>query len=121
MKTLFWLAIAVVMGFPPRLTVVPESGSTVSDIVEIRVTSSEPLKRVDFLLDGNLMGSDTSTPYTWTWDTLSASEGEHVLTVRVLDMNDRMMSTEVRYVVDNGLSRGGAFYLEASRKHLAES
>jgi tetratricopeptide (TPR) repeat protein len=120
MKTLFWLAIAIVMGFPPRLTVVPEAGSTVSDIVEIRVTSSEPLKRVDFLLDGNLVGSDTSTPYTWTWDTLSVSEGEHVLTLRVLDMNDRTMSTEVRYVVDNGLSRGGAFYLEASRQHVAE-
>ncbi|MCL6475766.1 MAG: hypothetical protein K6U75_12025 [Firmicutes bacterium] len=120
MKMLFWLAIAIVMGFPPRLTVVPEAGSKVSDIVEIRVTSSEPLKRVDFLLDGNLMGSDTSTPYTWTWDTLSVSEGEHVLTVRVLDMSDRMMTTEVRYVVDNGLSRGGAFYLEASREHLAE-
>ncbi len=120
MKTLWWLTIAVVMGFPPRLTVVPEAGSRVSDIVEIRVTSSEPLKRVDFLLDGNPVGSDTSTPYTWTWDTLSVSEGEHVLTLRVLDMNDRTMSTEVRYVVDNGLSRGGTFYLEASRKHLAE-
>jgi len=35
-------------------------------------------------------------------------------------MNDRTMSTEVRYVVDNGLSRGGAFYLEASRQHVAE-
>lgn len=119
MRMLWWLTIAVVLGFPPRLTVVPEAGSTVSDVVEIRVTSSEPLKRVDFLLDGNLVGSDTSTPYTWTWDTLSAQEGEHVLTLRVIDMNDRTASTEVRYVVDNGLSRGGAFYLEASREHLA--
>lgn len=119
MRTLLWLAIAVWIGYPPRLTVVPETGSKVSDIVEVRVTSSEPLKRVDFLLDGNLVGSDTSTPYTWTWDTLTVEEGEHVLTLRVLDINDRTLSTEVRYVVDNGLSRGGAFYLEASREHLA--
>jgi tetratricopeptide (TPR) repeat protein len=119
MRTLWWLTVAVVLGFPPRLTVVPETGSTVSDIVEVRVTSNEPLRRVDFLLDGNLVGSDTTTPYTWQWDTLSVAEGEHVLTLRVVDWNDRVASTEVRYQVDNSLSRGGAFYLEASREHLA--
>ncbi|GIV18503.1 MAG: hypothetical protein KatS3mg023_0254 [Armatimonadota bacterium] len=119
MRTLWWLTIAVVLGFPPRLTVVPEAGSTVSDIVEVRVTSNEPLKRVEFVLDGNLVGTDTTTPYTWQWDTLSVAEGEHVLTLRVVDWNDRVVSTEVRYQVDNGLSRGGAFYLEASREHLA--
>ena len=118
MKTLLWLVIAVWVGYPPRLTVVPETGSKVSDIVEIRVTSSEPLKRVEFLLDGEPVGSDTSTPYTWTWDTLTAEEGEHVLTLRVLDINDRMMSTEIRYVVDNGLSRGGTFYMEEAREQV---
>lgn len=120
MKALVWIAVAsVIWWYPPRLTVIPEAGSVVSDIVEVRVTSNEPLKRVEFLLDGNPVGSDTTTPYTWTWDTLSVTEGEHVLTLRVTDWNDRVASTEVRYRVDNGLSRGGAFYLEQVRQYLS--
>lgn len=119
MKGFLWMAVASLLWYPPRLTVVPEPGSTVSDVVEVRVTASEPLKRVEFLLDGNLMGSDTSTPYTWTWDTLLVAEGEHVLTLRAVDMNDRVATTDVRYVVDNGLSRGGSFYLSAAREQLS--
>lgn len=119
MRPLLWMALASLVWYPPRLTVTPQAGSTVSDVVEIRVTASEPLKRLEFLLDGTLVGSDTSTPYTWTWDTLSVEEGEHTLTLRAIDMNDRVASTEVRYVVDNGLSRGGQFYLESARQQIA--
>lgn len=119
MKGFLWVALAVLAWYPPRLTITPEAGSTVSDVVEVRVTASEPLKRVEFLLDGNPVGSDTSTPYTWTWDTLSVAEGEHVVTVRAIDMNDRTASTDVRYVVDNGLSRGGAFYLNTAREQMS--
>lgn len=120
MKLLLWFAIASAVWYPPRLTITPQPNSTLSDVVEVRVTSSEPLKRVEFVLDGSVVGSDTSTPYTWTWDTLSLAEGEHVLTVRAISMDDRVVSTDVRYVVDNGLSRGGAHYLDEARRHLAE-
>lgn len=120
MKALAWITVAsMICWYPPRLTVTPETGSTVSDVVEVRVTSNEPLKRVEFLLDGKPVGSDTTTPYTWEWDTLSVAEGEHVLTLRVTDWNDRVASTEVRYKVDNGLSRGGAYYLEQARQYLS--
>lgn len=120
MKALVSVALlAVWMAYPPRLTIVPEAGSVLSDVVEIRVTASEPLKRVEFLLNGQLVGSDTSTPYTWTWDTLLVPEGEHTITVRVVDWNDRTASTEVRYRVDNGLSRGGEFYLQQAQEHLS--
>ncbi|GIV15620.1 MAG: hypothetical protein KatS3mg022_1055 [Armatimonadota bacterium] len=120
MKMLTWIAMASLMWwYPPRLTVTPETGNTVSDVVEVRVTSNEPLKRVEFLLDGKMVSSDTTTPYTWEWDTLSVAEGEHVLTLRVTDWNDRVASTEVRYKVDNGLSRGGAFYLQQAQQHLS--
>jgi len=118
MKTLLWLVVIGAVWYPPRLTIVPQAGSTLSDVVEIRVTSSEPLRQVEFLLDGKVMGSDTSTPYTWTWDTLSVAEGEHLLTVRATDMNGRVVTTDVRYRVDNGLSRGGAFYLQTAQQHL---
>ncbi|MCS6829138.1 MAG: Ig-like domain-containing protein [Armatimonadota bacterium] len=120
MKLLVWMTlVSVAWWYPPRLTITPEPGSTVSDVVEVRVTSNQPLKRVEFLLDGTLVGSDTTTPYTWTWDTLSVAEGEHVLTLRAIDWNDRMASTDVRYRVDNGLSRGGAYYLDQARQHLS--
>lgn len=119
MRLLAWVLLASIAWYPPRLTITPETGSTVSDVVEVRVTSNEPLKRVEFFLDGNLVGTDATTPYTWEWDTLSVDEGEHLLTLRVIDWNNRVASTEVRYRVDNGLSRGGAYYLEQARQHLS--
>ncbi len=119
MKLLMWIVAVSALWYPPRLTVTPPPDSTVSDEVEIRVTSSEPLKRVEFLLDGSVVATDTSTPYTWVWDTLSVNEGEHVLTVRAIDLNDRVASTDVRYIVDNGLARGGAFYKDSVREHLS--
>ncbi|MCS6950513.1 MAG: Ig-like domain-containing protein [bacterium] len=119
MKTLLWIVAFVLATYPPRLTVVPQEGSVLSDIVEVRVTSNEPLRRVEFLLDGQVVGSDTSTPYTWTWDTLSVSDGEHTLTIRATDWNNRVASTDVRYRVDNQLSRGGEFHLQQAQQHLS--
>lgn len=119
MKVFVWIAVASLVWYPPRLTITPQPGSKLSDVVEVRVTASEPLKRVEFLLDGRLVGTDTSTPYTWTWDTLSSEDGEQVLTLRAVDASDRVAAVEVRYTIDNELSRGGTFYLNTTREHLA--
>lgn len=120
MKTLAWILLMGVLLYPPRLTIVPAGGSIVSDVVEVRVTADQPLQRAEFLLDGKLVGSDTSTPYTWLFDTLSVSEGEHVLTIRITDQQGRVASVDVTYRVDNALSRGGTFYLEEAQRHLSD-
>jgi VWFA-related protein len=61
---------------------------------QLRVTAGTPLtvtaaveafgdvERVDFLLDGQLMGSDSTPPYTYAFNSKSSPVGEHLVTVR---------------------------------------
>ena len=57
---------------------------------------------VEFYADGNLLGSDDSTPYTWTWN--GASLGDHTLTARAYDSaGNSATSTAVIIHVTNNL------------------
>jgi RHS repeat-associated protein len=64
-----------------------QSGSTWS----ATATASDDIgvSRVDFLVDGNLVASDTSSPYTQTFDTLNPAnpvyDGSHILTAQAFD------------------------------------
>jgi hypothetical protein len=42
---------------------------------------------VEFLLDGQQIGADTTSPYTFSWTPTTAQIGQHVLTARVTDTN----------------------------------
>lgn len=42
---------------------------------------------VEFLLDGQQIGADTTAPYTFSWTPTTAQIGQHVLTARVTDTN----------------------------------
>ena len=50
--------------------------------VTATVEAFGPVERVDFLLDGQLMGSDSTPPYTYAFNSRSASVGEHLVSVR---------------------------------------
>ncbi len=62
--------------------------------IQPRVTAGTPLtvtatveafadvERVDFLLDGQLMGSDSTAPYTYAFNSKASPVGEHLVTVR---------------------------------------
>ena len=41
--------------------------------------------RVDFLVDGAVVGSATSSPYTFTWNSASVSDGAHTVQARAVD------------------------------------
>jgi hypothetical protein len=58
---------------------------------------------VQFLLDGNLLGTeDTTSPYSVSWDTTSATNGPHTLTARARDAAGNMAtSTSVTVNVAN--------------------
>ena len=53
-------------------------GSTMT--IKARVTGETP-SRVDFILDGNLLGSDTDEPYQYEWNTSTSTHGQHTLIV----------------------------------------
>jgi chitodextrinase len=65
----------------------PASGATVSGTLTINASASDSagVSKVEFYVDGALQGTDTSAPYTSSWDTSAAGSGPHWLFARAYD------------------------------------
>jgi hypothetical protein len=86
----------------------PGAGQTVSGTVEMRAAASddEGVARVELLIDGVARHVDTSSPYSFTWDTRRFINGMHTLEAVATDTDgNRSLSGERTVTVDN---RGGA-------------
>jgi hypothetical protein len=75
---------------PPAVAMTaPPAGATVSGTsVAVAANASDNIgvSRVQFLLDGNPLGSPvTSAPYSTTWDTTAVGNGAHSLSARATD------------------------------------
>lgn len=57
----------------------PAGGATVSGSVALSATASDPsgVAGVQFQVDGATVGSSTTAPYTYTWDSTSLPDGAH--------------------------------------------
>jgi hypothetical protein len=90
---------------PPSVSLTaPTSGARISKTVTLSANASDAsgVRKVEFLLDGTEIGSDTSAPYSYSWNTLTAAEGSHVLSARATDIYGNIaMSTGVEVTVDN--------------------
>ena len=70
------------------------------------MTASAPddvgVTKVEFYLDGVLKATDTSAPYVWAWNSLTATNGTHTLTSRAYDAAGNLgTSTAVNITVSN--------------------
>ena len=90
---------------PPSVSLTaPASGARISKTVTLtaNATDASGVSRVEFLLDGTVLGNDGSAPYSYSWNTLTAAEGSHVLSVRATDSyGNTATSTVVEVTVDN--------------------
>jgi poly(hydroxyalkanoate) depolymerase family esterase len=97
-------------GTAPSVTLTaPADGSMVSGTVNLAATASDDIgiARVEFLRDGTLLGSDTTSPYAYAWDSRTTSDGAHVLQARAVDLVDNVgTSSQVRVTVQNGTGGG---------------
>ncbi|MGH2797257.1 MAG: LamG-like jellyroll fold domain-containing protein, partial [Thermoleophilaceae bacterium] len=91
---------------PTVAVTAPADGATVAGEVAVvaEATDDDDVASVRFHLDGADLGAkDTGAPYEITWDTLSAANGEHVLTAVARDVAGNAASSEpVTVTVDNG-------------------
>ncbi len=92
---------------PPTVAITaPLSGIGVSGIVDIAAAAADNVgvARVEFLIDGALLGSDASAPYAFAWDTASASNGVRALRARAFDAaGNWATSSEVQVTVSGGI------------------
>jgi hypothetical protein len=105
--TMLSLTGAGVSSSQPSVSIsTPASGATVSGTVSVTASASATagVSSVQFQLDGaNVGAADTTSPYTYSWDTTKSTNGSHSLAAVVTDQaNSKVTSSSVTVTVKNG-------------------
>ena len=85
------ITVSVVDQTAPTTSITaPTSGSVLRGTVSITATATDNsggtgISRVEFYVDSTLVNTDTSSPYSYSWNTATASNAAHSLTVRAYD------------------------------------
>ncbi|MFH1006038.1 MAG: Ig-like domain-containing protein, partial [Candidatus Latescibacterota bacterium] len=68
----------------------PSGGTILGGAVQVQATASDNVgvTRVTLYVDGAELSTDTASPYAWTWDTSTFSNGAHTLTASVWDAEE---------------------------------
>jgi hypothetical protein len=88
----------------------PGSGQTVSGTVSLQASASDNVgvTLVEFLINGTVVGSDTTAPYAASWDSTKVANGTATVTARASDAaGNKATSAPVSITVANTASGGG--------------
>jgi thermitase len=89
---------------PPTASFIsPTAGATVSGTVtvEVLVNDNVGVTSLSLNVDGASLGTDTSSPYSFQWDTKAATNGAHTLTATASDAAGNTSSTSITVTVGN--------------------
>lgn len=93
---------------PPAVSLTaPAENATVSGVVNITATATDEVgvTKVDFYDNSTLISSDSSNPYSASWDTTKVPGGDHLLTVKAYDAAGNVASDTNTVTVQNGDSQ----------------
>jgi Bacterial Ig domain/PASTA domain len=100
-----WTFTAPAAPTPPTVSLTqPRDGDYVHGDVVLAASASDPdgIERVEFLVNGAVAGSDETEPYTFLWDSTTATDGPATVVARALDFSSAAASSAARsVVVDN--------------------
>ncbi|MFX0094623.1 MAG: Ig-like domain-containing protein, partial [Candidatus Hodarchaeota archaeon] len=89
---------------PPTVSITsPADGATVGGTVTISASASDNVgvTKVEFYVDDVLKGTDTSSPYSYSWGTTAYSDGLHDLKAIAYDAADNTDTDIISVTVDN--------------------
>jgi hypothetical protein len=90
---------------PPSATLTaPANGSTVSNTITLSATASDNVgvAKVEFYRDGGvLLGTDTVTPYVWSFDTTTTANGSHSFFAKAYDTAGNVKTSGTNSVTVN--------------------
>ncbi|HKO57846.1 MAG TPA: Ig-like domain-containing protein [Thermoanaerobaculia bacterium] len=82
----------------------PTAGSTVSGTVTITAAATDNVgvTKVEIFVDGALRTTDTTAPYTWSWNTTTFANSSHTITAKAYDAaNNMKQAANVTVTVNN--------------------
>lgn len=100
---------------PPAVSVTsPAAGATVSGAITVTFDASDNVgvARVELLVDGAVMGTDTAAPYSISLDTRTLSNGAHSIGGRAVDTSGNAATATTRSVTVQNSGGGGGGRLE---------
>jgi Galactose oxidase-like, Early set domain/Bacterial Ig domain/Kelch motif len=76
---------------PPTVNLTAPQNGQVAGTIDVRATASDDrgVARVEFRVDGNLIESDSSSPYIIDWNTTQVSDGAHTVTATAFDVKNK--------------------------------
>ena len=89
---------------PPTVTITsPAEGATVSGTIQVQTNASdgEGVTEVQFRVDNNPIGTDTSAPYEALWNTATVGDGPHTVTAIATSTMGQTGSDSNAVTVDN--------------------
>lgn len=89
---------------PPAVSLTaPANGATVSGTITVSATASDNVgvSRVEFSVDGSLVGTSTASPYQVSWNTTSVGNGGHTVTAKAFDAAGNSATSSASVTVSN--------------------
>jgi chitodextrinase len=89
---------------PPTVSLTsPSTGSTVSGTATLSATASDTsgIASVEFLVDGTVVNTDTTSPYSFSWNSTSVSNGQHTISAEATDENGNTATSSATVTVNN--------------------
>lgn len=88
---------------PPTVGLLEPQAGTVAGTIDVRATASDDRGVVDvqFKRDGAPLSTDTTSPYSTTWNTTTATDGPHTLTATARDASGKTAEASVTVTVEN--------------------
>lgn len=100
-----------------------KDGQTISGTIkfELLISTEGNINKVDYTLNQDIIGSDESTPYEFTLDTIREKEGP--VTVKFLVQTDegKRKTLILNLKIDNGLSKGLDHWIQAGNDALTSA
>ncbi len=88
---------------PPSVSITsPTNGSSVSSTITVGVSATDNLgvSSVSFKVDGTLVGTDNSAPYSFSWNTGTVASGTHTLLATASDAAGNINSSSIQVTVN---------------------
>jgi hypothetical protein len=77
---------------PPTALITSPTSDTVSGTVTVSATAQDnvAVSRVEFIVDGNVVSTDSTSPYNYSWDTTTVADGTHNLNIKAYDTSNNV-------------------------------
>ncbi|UCC39654.1 MAG: matrixin family metalloprotease [Candidatus Aminicenantes bacterium] len=88
---------------PPSVSITsPQNGAFVSGTIAIRADASDDngVKKVEFYVGNELVATNTTSPYEWSWDTTAYPSGTHTVKAKAYDTIEQTAEDSIEVTVD---------------------